>query len=352
MPSDAPSNDSDDTGKGPMSHVTKAVAAVFATVVAPVLVALGVKFTDAIFTPPPAKPPEEAKKSEPEKSVAPAPTTSNASVESAAKSEPEKSSALKNESVVTQLDQPKPAALTDTESSSASTLSSEGAPKRGGKRNRKDASTDRPDVSQTTLASPISLFNGHDPSGWGSTGAEINHWSIAEKGNILVGSTNGKKQGHWLFTDKEFSDFRLRLEFRVEPGTESGIALRTPPVSNVKEGRITIRLTGDADASNPTGSLVTWSGGTAHLQTSPLVSATLRPTKGWNVVEIDFHGPNLKATINGQTVQDVKVDQLAGKSNASLGLMQKTGRIGLECRAGHVEFRKIEIQESTNLHVH
>ena len=72
MPSDDNSKgkDSSDKGKSESSSmITKAVAAVFTTVVAPVLIALGMKFSDIIVAPFQPKPPEVAK-SEPEKAAA------------------------------------------------------------------------------------------------------------------------------------------------------------------------------------------------------------------------------------------------------------------------------------------
>jgi hypothetical protein len=93
------------------------------------------------------------------------------------------------------------------------------------------------------------------------------------------------------------------------------------------------------------GTLVTVSGGNARPQSNPKTPASLRPAKDWNLIEVGFQGAQLNVTINGQTVQDVRVDSLAGKDKNSSGLLQKFGRIALECRSGHVEFRKIEIQE-------
>ncbi|HWB14709.1 MAG TPA: DUF1080 domain-containing protein [Pirellulales bacterium] len=189
-----------------------------------------------------------------------------------------------------------------------------------------------------------SLFNGRDLTGWESAQGGTVRWAVNAKNKAIV-SVGAKRQGNWLFSDKDFSDFRLRLEFRIEPQSDSGIALRTPPLSNVKQGRMAIRLTSHSDDPIPTGTFVTWSGGAAHPQSTPQDRVSLRPANKWNAVEIEFRGSRLAVTINGQTIQDVNVDELARKSKAGGGLLEKTGRIGLECRSGHVEFRDIEIQE-------
>ncbi len=162
------------------------------------------------------------------------------------------------------------------------------------------------------------LFNGRDLSQWEATFSE-NCWSVDDQQNALVGSAaNGKKHGNWLFSDDDFSDFRLRLEFRLEPESESGIALRTPPVSNVKDGRMAVRLTNKVNDPIPSGTFVTWSGGVAHPQSNPQAAASLRPATDWNTVEIDFRDHQLIVTINGQKLQDMRVDKLSGKAKRTL----------------------------------
>ncbi len=182
-------------------------------------------------------------------------------------------------------------------------------------------------------------------TGWTPNDGRV--WSADAKNNVLIGSpADGKKQGHWLYSEKDFSDFRLRLEFRIEPNTDSGIALRTPPVFNVKEGRMVIQLTSIEKDPNPTGTFVTLIGGASSPQSRPKVAAPrCVPLKEWNAVEIEFRGLHLSVTINGQTIQDLQVDKASGSGKPVAGLLQKTGRLGFECRTGHVEFRKIDIQE-------
>lgn len=46
---------------------------------------------------------------------------------------------------------------------------------------------------------------------------------------------------------------------KMEPNTESGVAFRTHPAFNVKEGRITIQLGNNSKDSAATGTLGTWS---------------------------------------------------------------------------------------------
>jgi len=65
---------------------------------------------------------------------------------------------------------------------------------------------------------PISLFNGTDLSGWHATGN--NQW-IADSGWL-----RSPHHGSNLVSDKTFTDFKLHIEFRYPPGSNSGVYLR------------------------------------------------------------------------------------------------------------------------------
>src|SRR5712692_11317387 len=69
-----------------------------------------------------------------------------------------------------------------------------------------------------------SLFNGKDLSGWKvNEGGKMDVWG-AEKGLLYVQGGGGG----WLMTEKEYSDFELRLEFKMPEKGNSGVALRSP----------------------------------------------------------------------------------------------------------------------------
>src|SRR5687767_417078 len=63
-------------------------------------------------------------------------------------------------------------------------------------------------------------------------GKTLNGWKLSEKkaGNYIV--KNGllicPKNGGDLFTEKEYSDFVLRLQFKLTKGGNNGIAFRSP----------------------------------------------------------------------------------------------------------------------------
>jgi hypothetical protein len=87
-----------------------------------------------------------------------------------------------------------------------------------------------PDLSKVQFGSPIQLLNGKDLSGWKLTDPHhVNGWSV-EDGLLInrpVQEEGGKHKSYGnLRTEREFEDFNLTLETRVEKNQNSGIYLR------------------------------------------------------------------------------------------------------------------------------
>jgi hypothetical protein len=75
--------------------------------------------------------------------------------------------------------------------------------------------------AEEAAAGFVSLFNGQDLRGW--TGE--NHSYAVEDGTIVIRPT---ESGGNLYTEKEYSDFIFRFEFRLTPGANNGLGIRTP----------------------------------------------------------------------------------------------------------------------------
>ena len=69
----------------------------------------------------------------------------------------------------------------------------------------------------------VSIFNGKDLSGWTIRG-QYGPGYIVEDEKIVCPSDGGGN----LFTVKEYSNFILRFEFRLEEGSNNGIGIRAP----------------------------------------------------------------------------------------------------------------------------
>ena len=81
-----------------------------------------------------------------------------------------------------------------------------------------------PAQAQAEEAGWIDLFNGRDLQGWTRRGGEAEY--RVEKGAI-VGSTVLDTSNTFLCTDRDYGDFTLELEFKVDPDLNSGVQIRS-----------------------------------------------------------------------------------------------------------------------------
>jgi tRNA A-37 threonylcarbamoyl transferase component Bud32 len=206
----------------------------------------------------------------------------------------------------------------------------------------------------TGEAQPGHPFNGKDLDGWVMDGGAPGAWRV-ENGEI-VGKSNGEPNSFsYLLTEKSYSDFRLRFEFRLDAGANSGVALRAipgadrhpdwPAVPEPVEVQILddgFYRKPDGRYPNPTGSLY-WASGKPSLD--PDRRADLKLVGHWNEMVIESRGALLQVWVNGHKVQHLDLDTLARSPGAKPGLKRASGRIGFQQHTGEVRFRNIEINE-------
>jgi len=74
---------------------------------------------------------------------------------------------------------------------------------------------------KTDWGKPIKLLNGTNLVGWKSfPNSKSSQWVIED--GVLVNRASGGN----LLTEQRFDDFRLQLEFKIDPGSDSGVYLR------------------------------------------------------------------------------------------------------------------------------
>ena len=178
----------------------------------------------------------------------------------------------------------------------------------------------QPDAANTLTAEELTegwllLFDGKTLFGW-KPAADAN-WAVKD-GAITV--SDGEKG--LLNTTTAFADYRLKVDFRCDPATNSGVFLRTPakptdPKSDCYELNI-------ADPANPfpTGSFVGRS-----------KAAEAKPTKDWHTFDVLAQGGRFVVKLDGREV--LKYDDPKPVTR---------GFIGLQLNQGAVEFRNIKLR--------
>lgn len=188
----------------------------------------------------------------------------------------------------------------------------------------------------------VHLYNGKNLKGWEVQGGKLDSW-LAD-GELL---SCVKPGGGWLRTKKTYSDFILRLEYRIPPKGNSGVGLRFPGTGNPAHDGMEIQILDDDDAMyrnlNPaqyTGSI--------YYQAAAKRGAT-KPPGEWNAFEITCRGPHVKVVLNGKVVTDANVEEYTeGKGgHTPLSKRPRSGYVGLQSHGSRVDFRNIELKDLT-----
>ena len=185
------------------------------------------------------------------------------------------------------------------------------------------------------------LFNGKDMTGWtgGTEGYEV------KDGGILSYTTG--KGGH-LLTEKEYADFIFRFEFKLDPGTNNGVAIRAPLKGDPAYVGMEFQILDDGHPKYK-GIKEYQSHGSVY-GIAPAKRGALKPAGEWNEQEIICDGRHVKITLNGVVINDVNLDEVApdGKTidgQKHPGMNNKTGHLGFAGHGDHIEFRNLRIKE-------
>ncbi len=187
----------------------------------------------------------------------------------------------------------------------------------------------------------VLLFNGKNLDGW--TGNKINH--VVEDGTIAI---RPKLGGHGnLYTEKEYANFNLRLEFKLTPGANNGLGIRTPPEGNAAYIGMEFQV-----LDNTAEVYANLEPYQYHGSVYGVIAAMrgfLRPVGEWNEQEVIVDGTKIKIVLNGTTIVDGDIADsiingtLDGKDHP--GLKRKTGHIGFLGHGSELWYRNIRIKE-------
>src|SRR4029079_4786468 len=124
-------------------------------------------------------------------------------------------------------------------------------------------------------------------------------WTV--KDGVLTGGT---RRGTCLISEKEYSDFVLECEIKLTERGNSGIALRPPMKGDPAFDGMELQA---ADLRYNTAAKDSELTGGIYRAIAP-TKQVYKPTE-WNSFRIELRGTKLKATINGEAVQDLDLSQ-------------------------------------------
>jgi HEAT repeat protein len=184
------------------------------------------------------------------------------------------------------------------------------------------------------------LFNGKDMTGWvgDTTGYST------ENGKIVL---HPEKSSGNLYTENEYSDFVLRFEFKLTPGANNGLGIRTPSTGNAAYEGMELQILENTHPKYDKLKPYQFHGSVYGVV--PAKRGFLNPVGKWNFQEVIAEGNEIKVILNGETIVRVNIED-AG-ANGTLdgiehpGLKRTKGHIGFLGHGDHVEFRNLRIRE-------
>jgi hypothetical protein len=189
------------------------------------------------------------------------------------------------------------------------------------------------------LAEPgfIPLFNGKDLTGWAGP---VNEYEFKD-GALMC--QPGK--GGTIYYMQEFSDFIVRLEFKLPPGGNNGLAIRYPGRGDTAYVGMCELQVIDNDADQYKDLDARQYHGSAYGMV-PAKRGYQRPVGEWNYQQVTVKGSTIKVELNGYTILDTdlsKVTQYMGKS-AHPGKDRQSGFFGFAGHNDPVQFRNIRLK--------
>ena len=183
-----------------------------------------------------------------------------------------------------------------------------------------------------------SIFNGNDFAGWAGN---VDNYEVKD-GSIVC--KPGK--GGTLYTKEEFGDFVARLEFKLPPGGNNGLAIRYSGQGNAAyDGMCELQvLDNDADQYKKLDPRQ------YHGSAYGMVAAQrgyLRPPGVWNYQEVTVKGSTIQVELNGTRILDADLSKVTETmaNSPHPGKDRTSGNFGFAGHNDPVQFRNIEIRK-------
>lgn len=183
-----------------------------------------------------------------------------------------------------------------------------------------------------------SIFNGHDLTGW--TGA-VQDYEVVD-GAIVCRSGRGGV----LFTQQQFADFVVQVEFQLSAGGNNGLAIRYPGTGRASyDGMCELQvLDDDAPKYKDLDSRQ------YHGSIYGIVAAKrghLKPVGEWNTQKVTVVGSRIKVELNGNIIVDADVAEVESYLNDKPhpGKMLSQGHFGFAGHGDPVKFRNILVKQ-------
>ncbi len=191
----------------------------------------------------------------------------------------------------------------------------------------------------------VSIFDGKTLDGWKLMNRNGRGYGV--KDGIVFCEHGG---GGNLFTEKEYENFVLRFEFRLEPDSNNGIGIRAPFENDAAYMGMEIQVIDDNEKKY--GPLQPWQHhGAIYNIVAPKVGFQ-KPVGEWNQEEITADGRHIKVVLNGHAIVDANLNDVTNAETLAHhpGMLRPRGHIGFLGHDDYAEFRNLRVKELPTKH--
>jgi hypothetical protein len=194
-------------------------------------------------------------------------------------------------------------------------------------------------TAQTSVSNSKNLFNGKDFTGWKQLNGKAKY--TIQNGEI-IGTTVFGEPNSFLVTEKDYGDFILELEFKVDSTMNSGIQFRSESKPDFKNGRVH----GYQFEIDP--SPRAWTGGIYdearrdwlyQMDLNPAAKKAFKQGQ-WNKCRVECIGNNIRTWVNGIPAAYV-IDNMTPKGFIALQVHSINKK---EDEGRQIRWRNIRIQ--------
>jgi hypothetical protein len=185
-------------------------------------------------------------------------------------------------------------------------------------------------------------------------GKDLSNWQGAvENYEVKDGAITCKQgKGGDLLTKDEFENGIIRVEFKLPPAGNNGIALRTPLGGHSSSDGLELQVI-DSDGYNTKQAAAGKKGLEPYQYHGSVYHCAgakhgyLRPAGEWNFQEIEIEGQKIKVTLNGTKILDVDLSTFDRSQIAHppKGLDHTKGYIGFAGHSDPVQFRSFRVKK-------
>ena len=186
----------------------------------------------------------------------------------------------------------------------------------------------------------VTLFDGKSLNGWKLIRGHGPGYVV--KDNVLVCPADG---GGNLLTEKEYSNFVFRFEFKTEPGGNNGVGIRAPYEGDAAYQGMEIQILDDGHERYK-GKIKSEQHHGSVYDVIPARTGFLKPAGQWNEEEIMARGSRIRVTLNGVIILDADLNIVREEAvlKKHPGLKNKSGHIGFLGHGSLIEFRNVRVK--------